>query len=244
MLLLACKKNKNFNCENSFPPIADFVIKETVGFTSFIADTVFRQNPIVFETTRPYDSVIWKIGNDPRSFDTSKFELMFPGILGTFGVTLNAKAVPNQGCFPGDRGVYNGKKNLTILEQFDKNSLTVSPMVGRYSGAYIESPTDTFSVTINYFDSAKYNPSFTGTKNFYWISNIPKGYEDRTSIEARFYPELDHGMKPIMGYKCLQFGDLGNGTKGEGSAELKHDTLFICYINALTGRKTFIGKRQ
>ena len=245
MLLLACKKNhKNSSCEDSFQPIAGFVIKETVGDTSFIADTVFRQNSIVFKTTRPYDSVSWKIGNNPRYFDTPKFEFMFTSVLGTIEVNLNAKAVPNQTCFPNDKGVYSGKKSLTIVEQFDKSTLTISPMVGRYKGAFIESPIDTFSVTINYLDSAKYNPSFTGTKNFYWISNIPKGYEDLTSLETRFYPELHHGMRPIMGYKCLQFGDLGNGKTGEGRAELKHDTLFIYYINALTGRKTFIGKRQ
>jgi len=51
-------------------------------------------------------------------------------------------------------------------------------------------------------------------------------------------------MRPIMGYKGLEFGNLGDGKKGEGRAELKHDTLLIYYSNALTGRNTFIGKRQ
>jgi hypothetical protein len=245
MLSLACKKNiKSSSCEDAFPPVAGFVIKEIVGDTSFIADTVFRQNWIVFKTTRPYDSVSWKVGNNPGTFDTPKFEFKFTNILGTIEVNLNAKAVPNQTCFPNDDGVYSGKKSLTIVEKFDKDSLTISPMVGRYKGAFIESSTDTFSVTINYFDSAKYNPSFTGTKNFYWISNIPKGYQDLTSLQSQYYPELRNGMGTIMGYKCLQFGDLGDGKKGEGHAELKHDTLVIYYLNALTGRYTFIGKRQ
>ena len=147
-------------------------------------------------------------------------------------------------CFPGDKGVYSARKRLTIVEQFDKTRITISPMVGSYKGAFKETPKDTFTVTINYFDSAKYNPSFTGTQNFYWISNIPKGYQELGTIEAQFYPELRNGMRPVMGYKCLQFGDMGQMKKGEGFGELKHDTLIIYYANLQTGRNTFIGKRQ
>ena len=164
---MACKKNDiNSGCEEAFPAVAGFSIKEKVGNSYFIADTVFRQNSIVFETTQPYDSISWKIGNDPRTFDTSILKFNFNGILGTIDIILNAKAVPNQRCFSGDNRVYSGKKSLTIVEEFDKSSLTISPMVGRYKGGFIEIPNDTFSVTINYFDSSKYNPSFTGTKNF------------------------------------------------------------------------------
>ena len=244
-LLLACKKNGNGDaCHDAFPPVAGFVILETFSDTAFIADTVFRQNRVTFKTTRPYDTVTWKIGNNPNVFTTPKVELDLGNSLGTINVDFAAKATPNPACFPDDRGIYIGKKDLTIVEQYDPTKLTISPMVGRYKGAYKEIPTDTFTVTINYFDSAKYNPSFTGTKNFYWISNIPKGYQDLTSLQSQYYPELRMGMRPIMGYKCLHFGDLGDGKKGEGHVELKHDTLFIYYSNALTGRNTFIGKRQ
>jgi hypothetical protein len=244
-LLFACKKNHNSDaCRDAFPPVAAFVIMETLSDTAFIADTVFRQNLITFKTTRPYDSVTWKIGNNPNIFTTPKVQLNFGNTLGTIDVDFAAKATPNQVCFPDDRGVYIGKKSLTIVEEYDTTKLTISPMVGRYKGAFKETPSDTFTVTINYFDSAKYNPSFTGTKNFYWISNIPKGYQDLTSLQGQYYTELRNGMRPIMGYKCLHFGDAGDGKKGEGHAELKHDTLFIYYLNALTGRNTFIGKRQ
>ena len=107
-------------------------------------------------------------------------------------------------------------------------------MVGSYKGAYKESPQDSFTVRIDYFDSSKYDATMTGSKNFYWISNIPKGYVDTTSSSAIAYPELRHGMSPEMGYKCLQFGDLGNILMGRGFATLRNDSLIIYYNHILT----------
>lgn len=224
-------------------PKAEFHIKENLSDTAFLADTIFRDNYVTFETNGSYNTTTWKVGADPRTFTARSFTLSFADFLGTLDVQFTGRAAPNTRCFPSDSGVYSATTKLTVVEQVEKPFVTVSPMVGRYKGAYRETPQDSFVVRIEYYDSSKYDASVTGSKNFYWISNIPKGYVDTTSSPAYLYPELRQGMRPEMGYKCLQFGDLGNVLRGRGFATLKNDSLTIYYTHIETGRKTFIGKR-
>jgi hypothetical protein len=239
-----CKKYKVENpCEGIIAEKKQFFFKEILSDTTFIADTVFRDNYVSFETSGSFDTISWKIGSDPRNFSSKSFTLSFTNFLGTIDVGFNGKWKPNSICFPYDKGELIGTKKLTIVEQVEKPNVTLSPMIGKYRGIYKENPLDTFEVRIEYFDSSKYDASTTGSKNFYWISNIPKGYLDTTSSPALAYPELREGISPEMGYKCLQFGDLGNILKGRGFATLQNDSLIISYNHIITGRKLFIGKR-
>jgi hypothetical protein len=237
-----CKKDMN-PCAGLPQPKADFAFKEVLSDTAFYADTIFADNPVNFVALRPYKSLLWKVGSDPRDFTTQDFYLNFPNFLGTIDVQFTGHNDANPFCFAGDSGVYRGIKKLTIVEQVDKATLTMSPLVGKYRGAFNTTPNDIFTVRIDYFDSAKYNSSITGSKNFYWISNIPKGYIDSTSSTATTYPELRNGMYPEMGYKSLTFGDGANILMGRGKGELFGDTLKIYYQHIYNGKKIFIGKR-
>lgn len=237
-----CKKDKN-PCFGLTSPKADFAIQEVFIDTSFTSDTVFRNNTISFTALRPYNSVLWKVGTDPRDFTSPSFTLFFPNFLGTFDVRFRGTGNPNPLCFPGDSGIYVGTKSITILEQFDKAILTKSPLIGNYRGAFNTQPIDSFTVRIEYFDSAKYDIATMGTKNFYWISNFPKGYVDSTSEPARQYPELRNGMRPSMGYKSIVFGFADNILTGRGKGVLLGDTLKVFYHHINTGRKVFTGKR-
>lgn len=237
-----CKRAEN-PCTGMLQPRAEFGIKEVLSDTAFYTDTAFADNTINFCALLPYKSVQWKIGDDPREFAGTSFNLNFPDELGTFDIAFTGKTDANPACFPGDNGSYSGTKQITIVEQLDKATLTRSPLTGSYSGAFDDNPHDIFTVRIDYFDSAKYNTSITGTKNFYWISNMPKGYIDSTSSRALAYPELRNGMLPEMGYKCLQFGDITSQVKGRGFAQLVNNTLKVYYNNILTGRRIFTGKR-
>jgi hypothetical protein len=240
----SCKKKREVNpCDGLTQPKADFAFKEILNDTAFYADTIFRDNYVNFVASKPYQSVLWKIGNDPRDFKSANFTLSFVNSLETITVNFTGWSTPNTQCFPDDKGVYNGIKQLTIVEQFDKPNVTLSPLVGRYRGAFTNTPNDTFTLRINYFDSVKYDVTMTGSKNFYWISNIPKNYKDSTSSTSYAYPELRSGQPVEMGYKCLQFGSGSNSSTGRGYAELVLDTLKIYYHNQLTGRKIFLGKR-
>lgn len=243
--LLGCEKSPGENpCDSAVPAKAEFYIKENLSDTAFLADTIFRDNVVTFEANSSYYATTWKVGEDPRVFTARSFTLSFADFLGSLDVQFTGRATPNTRCFPLDSGVYSGTKKLTVVEQEQKPFVTVSPMVGRYKGAYREAPQDSFIVRIEYFDSSKYDASVTGSKNFYWISNIPKGYVDTTSSPAFLYPELRKGMRSEMGYKCLQFGELGNVLSGRGFATLRNDSLIVYYNHVLTGRKTFMGKRM
>jgi len=243
ILILSCTdKHVEDPCQGKVQPVAEFTMKEIVGDTAFVADTVFNDNEVQFEALTQYQTVKWKVGNDPRDFTQPKFHLYFLNDLITISITFTGKNEPNKMCFPNDNGVYSGVKQLTTVEQFDKSILTLSPLIGRYKGYFTNNPSDTFTVRIEYFDSSKYDPSITGLKNFYWISNIPKGYKDSTSSNALEYPELSNGLPIEMGYKCFEFG-ISNADCVSGRGWLSHDTLHVNYGGPAQCKKKFIGKR-
>lgn len=239
IFIFGCRKKTEVNpCSLIKQPTADFSILELVGDTSFIADTIFRDNVVTFKSSEPFESFNWKVGDDPRSFTNAEFNLTFFTSLVTIPITLTGKLRPNTVCFPNDQGTYVNTKQFTTVEQFDKSLLRLSPMIGRYRGYFTDSPSDTFTVNFQYFDSSKYDVMLTGRKNFYYLSNFPKGFTN-TSTPGFLYPELARGVQPEMGYKSFVF-DYSN-TKGRGW--LSKDTLHINYANYNSPliRKKFIG---
>jgi hypothetical protein len=214
-------------------------MKEMIGDTAFVADTVFRDNYVQFEPLEKYESVLWKLGSDSRDWVNPKFSLNFSTTLGTLPIHFTGNATPNALCFPGDNGKYTSTQNLTVLEQVEKPHVFISPLVGRYQGAFTDNPSDTFTVRLDYFDSAKYSTGITGSKNFYWLSNMPKGFTSTTNT-AFAYPELKNGFSLEMGYKCFVFN---YDSYQQGKAWLSNDTLYINSGDNIVGRKKFIGKK-
>jgi len=239
LFVFSCKKHKEDPCIGKSFPVAEFRVAEMVGDTAFAADTIFRDNYVLFEALTNYQSVKWKIGSDPRDFTQPSFNLSFNNVLETLTVDFTGRQTPNSICFPSDSGSYHGQKQLTVVEQFEKPYLTLSPLLGRYKGYFTDNTADTFTVRFEYFDSTKYDAGLTGLKNFYWISNIPNGFYN-TSSPAFAYPELRNGMGPEMGYKSFAFN---YNTCIAGNGWLSHDTLMINYGNDFCGRRKFIGKR-
>src|SRR6266700_747877 len=132
-----CKKHNDKQqnpCEGKTQPGAYFAIKEMVGDTAFTTDTVFRDNYVQFQAVGNYATVTWKIGSDPRQFNQSLFNLSFVNDLVTIPIIFTATGTPDTQCFPADSGKYVGQKMLTTVEQFDKNTLTRSPLIGKYKG--------------------------------------------------------------------------------------------------------------
>jgi hypothetical protein len=232
----ACRKKHDNPCEGLTKPSGQFVIKELIGDTAFTADTIFRDNYVQFQALDSYESVTWRLGSDPRIWTSPEFSLSFYSALGTIPINFNAKRTANMVCFPGDNGVYASTKNLTMVEQVEKPYVTISPLVGRYKGYFTDNPSDTFTVRMEYFDSTKYDVGITGSKNFYWFSNFPKGF---ISMLGWSYAELKNGYSIEMGYKCFVF-QIGPSGKGW----LSNDTLYINYGNAYEGRRKFIGKKN
>jgi hypothetical protein len=238
ILLESCKKKHENICEGtSSPPTGKFIFKELIGDTAFAADTIFRDNYVQFQATDTYESVTWKLGSDPTLRTLPEFSLSFINALGVVPIDFKGNKTPNTLCFPNDNGIYSSNKNLTMVEQVEKPLLTLSPLIGRYKGYFTNTPNDTFTVRLEYFDSTKYNTSITESKNFYWFSNMPKGFVSTLSLP---YPELKNGYKIEMGYKCFVFDwdDFVNGR-----AWISNYTLFINYGQNFTERKKFIGKK-
>ena len=234
----SCKKKKHENlCEGQSLPSGKFIFQELIGDTAFTADTIFRDNYVQFKTADNYENVTWKLGNDPNIRTQQEFSLSFINALGVVPIEFKGNKTPNTLCFPNDNGIYTSTKNLTMVEQVEKPLLTLSPLIGKYKGYFTNAPNDTFTVRLEYFDSTKYNTSITGSKNFYWFSNMPNGFVSTLSLP---YPELRNGYKIEMGYKCFVF-DWNNSISGR--AWLLNDTLFINYGYDFTGRKKFIGKK-
>lgn len=244
LVLCCCKRDKQFNpCTGKSQPKAEFRIVEMLSDTSFEADTVFRDNYVGFKTLESYDSTLWKLEGDPRDFTKPSFNLSFYNFLGTLSVTFKGYRVSDTFCFPRSNGIYTESRNLTIVEQFQKPYLTLSPLIGKYHGSFIDSPKDTFTVRIEYFDSTKYDSQITGGKNFYWISNFPKGLVG-TSTPAYVYPELGNGRPIELGYKSFEFGANSEIPQGWCRGWLKNDSLTILSSGSAVPIRKFIGVRR
>lgn len=236
----SCKKREPGPCVGIKNQNTGFFIKEVVGDTAFFADTVFRDNYVSFESPNFYQTVNWSIGNDPRNFTKNNFTLAFFNDLATIPVSFQGEGIANTLCFPTDDGKFSGTKAITTVEQFDRNFNTISPTVGNYKGIFIDKPNDSFIVRINYFDSSKYDLALTGSRNFYWISNIPNGFVDSTTDRSRLYPELRNGTSLEMGYKSFVFKLFGSKcTQGKGW--LAGTALQIIYGDDYCGTRIFRG---
>lgn len=240
LLFCSCKRSGQTPCKNAIQPDATFQTYEIIGDTSFLADTVFNNNYVKFKAKGKYQSVIWKLGTDPRTFNEHEFILNFSSITESLPVTFTGAKPENAECFGASNGIYSSNKKLTLVEEIQKPYLTISPLVANYRGYFIDAPSNIFTVRMEYFDSLKYNPASTGSKNFYWFSNMPDGYVDTLSNTAYSYPELRNGFKIEMGYKSFVFDITSSIT---GKAWLSNDTLHINYGSNISGRRKFIGKK-
>jgi hypothetical protein len=230
------------DCSGYIKPIGNFKFLEVLNDTAFeAADTIFLDNYVNFKADDAnLSSYNWVVGNDPRVRQVRQFTLSFVNKFGSFNVNYSGTAVPNFACNPTDSGRYTKSKTLTIVEQVKKPFVTISPLVGKYRGYFLDAPAEVFTVRMEYFDSAKYNTADVGSKNFYWFSNMPNGYVNHTNAGLT-YPECSNGQRPDMVYKCFTFGSQDNIVHGK--AWLVNDTLNINYGGPIVGRRKWIGKR-
>jgi hypothetical protein len=247
-ILFSCKPTEIIDpCKDALPTEAKFETYEILNDTMYLADTIFTTNTVKFKAIGQYDTTSFTLSGDPRSFNASEFNLPFGGFVGNVNVTFNAKKAPNTTCFPGDVGVYTKSKTIRLTHPVDKSKLTISPMVGKYKGSYDIAPTDSFIVSIDYFDSSKYPVGTFGSKNFYWISNFPKGFRSTwTILVLGDYPELTFGYRPDnLGYKSFAHGHYNYSNFGlvMGNINKTNDTLTIVNRGGGVPNRKFIGKR-
>lgn len=176
-------------CLDKKPVKADFTIGELISFfggnkpdTIVLSDTVLTGNFIVFNALDNYESYEWRVGDDPRVFNTKQLKLLFqfPETL-TVSLTVKGKALKN--CFPDDDGMDTQVRKIVVIDR------KLNPIFGQYEGAIISNPGDVFKVEVvhdAFFDQIN-------------IININKNcYPINESIGLR-------GFRTIMCYKKLYF---------------------------------------
>ena len=97
-------------------------------------DTMVGSPYVFFNSKTEYDSYTWKVGTDPRTWTTRKFELQFQNYFGTVDIVLVGRRRPRPECQPNDTGIDSFKRRITILP---RNS---APIFGRFMGNIIEAP--------------------------------------------------------------------------------------------------------
>lgn len=226
---IACNKKRIVNCDDKLPVTATALVGELIGDSAIATDTAFT-GTIVFESLQAYDFIEWKVGADPRSFNSKKFSLRFNTPEPTFGITLSVQGSTDLACFPDDDGKDSRSSNLTILP---RDSTAKTPLIGKYSGYVEGKPLDTFTVSIDFRNDKRYWPVF-GQAPFYTLSNFPKGFRDTTSSIGTSYPELSYGFSCDWGYRAIYINeDYKEAQHVKGYAILKsRDSLIISYTRA------------
>lgn len=209
-------------CQGKTPFTANFFIKEEVGDSLVITDTVLQYSFVQFEAAGDYDSYEWKIGADPRSFTTKKVRLLFLEIGSNITIQLKAtkRADP---CFP------NAKTEETISKSFDVVHRKYAPIIGKYAG---------------YFDSDKINkdtvevrltPTNDPPFDEWDVLNINRGCNKDASMSGS-------GSVGARAYSFDKAGVYYNGCKSpEGFAFLKsRDTMIVNFTYKELGSSEYL----
>ncbi len=244
LLLSACKPERVTPVDPcvDVPDVnATFKMYEQVGDSLIETNKVIKRNQVVFNAPAgKFDSVIWKVGNDPRRFNGNPIYLRFPDPLSDVVVTMTAYGKANTGC--GFTGQITKTQNLTV---FDRDN---SPAIcGRFKGYLLNAPTDTFTVLIHYVDSTTCQAGF-------YISNFPKGCTTHAPVNvgSPYCHNTGLPFESPVGYSAATMENLGAlyaacGSNVTGFAKITNgNTLNISFSkNELPEiKQTFIGIRQ
>lgn len=215
---------------------AGFYIGEYVKDTFMQTDTSFTNREIIFNANENYDSISWKIGDDPRRFTNKAVALRFL-TTENLSATLSAHRL-NSDC---SHTPFTSTQSLVLLTD---NGTVISPLVGEYHGYNTDRPSDTFTVAVRFWKDPRYTWWSTGA---YSIDNLPKGYRDTTkNINGVPVHEIT-GIISATGYKNMAYDLSGTipaaGIKGY--ATLRRglpDTLMANYTLIDTARLLHTGQ--
>lgn len=156
-------------CLDAQPFSASFLIQEHVGDSLVVTDSTLFYNLVTFQAPGNYSAYEWKIGEDERTFTTSRVKLLFlDDMVGEIPVRLIARGAPNTACFPEDNGIDTIEQTLHVIAWKD------APIIGKYQGYFASNPADDQQVVevkfITLEEDIRYEP-FGGFE----LINIDKG---------------------------------------------------------------------
>lgn len=201
-------------CKGKTPLKAAFTIEEKVGDTSFVTDKALAPGYVFFKAQGTYDSVRWYIGGVQNTSTNRNHVLYFQNPEGPVDVTFIGYKKQDTQCFPNDKTADTVRKTVTIVSRDQRAAI-----VGRFLGYNEGNPSDTFSVTISYYDNVW----------GYFIKNLPKGCPGYTT-GSESAPK-DIGLTILAGYSGFAINEgsraCGN-VKGLGQL-IGSDSLVINY---------------
>jgi len=155
-------------CREQVLPVLAFDFIDRLGLAT--PDTAILGDVTFAGPGAPYTAWEWQVGNDPRSFTRQRFSLFFgtPTQYRTYSVRLIARRPPNVACFAKDDGVDTLTKVLTLMPY----GMATSPIVGRFHGANLDAPADTFTVRITAESDRRYPNNPNGPRVVY-LQNLP-----------------------------------------------------------------------
>ncbi|HEX8660166.1 MAG TPA: hypothetical protein VF690_21660 [Hymenobacter sp.] len=139
------------------------------GLDTPTPDTAYNNQPMAFQAPgAPYTSYEWLVGPIDARTGRNISVAFDREILGNINVRLIAKRPLNTACFPKDDGVDTLTKRLTLMPYNDSRA----PIYGKFQGANLDAPADTFSVRIYSGPDWQY-PDSPVLLNY--LVGIPKG---------------------------------------------------------------------
>lgn len=136
----------------------------------------------IFAPVQKFDSVVWKVGTDPREFKMDTLQIVFSDT-GTVNVTLVGYRKPDLKCNPLDNGVDTVSKVFKIYKSQDK---FLEQFQGKYEGNEVGEPNRKRIIELQtYFDQ-------WGDVNGVWIKNFPLTDDSKDDNSWR-----SDGFRPI-----------------------------------------------
>ena len=226
---IACRKSEPQNPCASYDFSTNktkIQISEYLYDSSFaIPDTAFTGTFVGFSFVQPYSistnvySVSWNIDNGTYVTNNKSFSTIFKDT-GTYNIQLIVTYIPRSDC--DNRKLFSDtiSKKVTVIPRNHN-----SPLEGNYRGFLDTRPTDTFTISINYF---KLPGDAIGD---YYLYNYVKGCTgDYSSWNLPIPPGTGYFI--VWGYKsfnltgsypCTQSSDF----RGYGYLNKTNDSIFI-----------------
>ena len=198
----SCKNHDGkSNCPTNIDLSANFTIQQDLNFTDLdkIArytelnnDTVYvikfklRDSSIVyqniklrFKTSETNKKCEWVISGDPTIRNGNEIKIDFSGITGSLEATCTKEFDQWKECFPDLTGFDTVKRNFYFVIKENPS------FFGKYFGYNEDNPSDTFTITIGYYDYQG-NPS----NSVVGIGNFPKNYKFHQTDLSLSYSEF------------------------------------------------------
>ena len=210
LFMVSCKKKTPIdpcaNYDNKIP-YAAISCQVNVDFLVEV-DTILTfegaGNPVLFKTTKPYNSYKWTIGNDDRTWTTPTVYLTFMGEGGgNTPITMIGKRTPDP-CNPNDKGIDTLRTKLYVKRWNAFYPTEPYMFEGVWSGYLTKEPNRKFDITIKNWPEEDY---YDGLR----IHNIPLGCGTVNGVATnrKYATEIDR-----VSYSC--FSVICAGTSNEG----------------------------